>query len=307
MAPGRIIPALAGNTTSNTTGCACSMDHPRSRGEYQPHGMTPSIAWGSSPLSRGIHRIRYWPWRRKGIIPALAGNTVLLRAEQTGVLDHPRSRGEYCMMAPCSVVRKGSSPLSRGILVVNIHHNKRHRIIPALAGNTASPEASPRTFTDHPRSRGEYVAADWALIRHAGSSPLSRGILSSPFRTCAARGIIPALAGNTFGRQPSAATGPDHPRSRGEYHFGTARSDQSTGSSPLSRGIPPRGRRRARRRRIIPALAGNTDPVAVAHDGHLDHPRSRGEYVLQNIEWITAVGSSPLSRGIHLLVGFCLS
>ena len=51
-------------------------------------------------------------------------------------------------------------------------------------------------------------------------------------------GIIPALAGNTFGRVEAVAGAGDHPRSRGEYHRHEGRAPAETGSSPLSRGIP---------------------------------------------------------------------
>ena len=54
----------------------------------------------------------------------------------------------------------------------------------------------------------------------------------------------------------------------------------------------------AGRRRIIPALAGNTDVAAESAQACMDHPRSRGEYDhLHQGRWQWD-GSSPLSRGI---------
>ena len=71
----RIIPALAGNTSTSTVPMGLSPDHPRSRGEYVLILVDERTATGSSPLSRGIR-----VWSRPApiaprIIPALAGNT----------------------------------------------------------------------------------------------------------------------------------------------------------------------------------------------------------------------------------------
>ena len=51
--------------------------------------------------------------------------------------------------------------------------------------------------------------------------------------------------------------------------------------------------------RIIPARAGFT-PISLAHILQArDHPRSRGVYQALDIMTDTAVGSSPLARGLH--------
>ena len=52
--------------------------------------------------------------------------------------------------------------------------------------------------------------------------------------------------------------GMDHPRSRGEYKMQAILVDKKFGSSPLSRGILAVTYGLAERKRIIPALAGNT-------------------------------------------------
>ena len=70
------------------------------------------------------------------------------------------------------------------------------------------------------------------------------------------------------------------------------------GSSPLSRGIRSRWLLRRRRRRIIPALAGNTCLCPPRRRGSTDHPRSRGEYLTTVPDQSLMSGSSPLSRGI---------
>ena len=153
-------------------------DHPRSRGEYFTGLGCQLGPTGSSPLSRGIHGCGVVGGAVPRIIPALAGNT-------------PAS-GNACSAFA------GSSPLSRGIQKQGQPHLLHRRIIPALAGNTGLSFPCPDTYTDHPRSRGEYPVSFTGGPDTIGSSPLSRGI---PFRlagTATGRRIIPALAGNTL-------------------------------------------------------------------------------------------------------------
>ena len=114
----------------------------------------------------------------------------------------------------------------------------------------------------------------------------------------------------------------DHPRSRGEYGGGGGQVGHCAGSSPLSRGIRRRSSRHARRSRIIPALAGNTffedktGSIPADHPrsrgeyggrwgvvpGFWDHPRSRGEYGALPDTRQRRFGSSPLSRGIQIVI-----
>ena len=112
----RIIPALAGNTCGGDPVAGTCEDHPRSRGEYVAPKPQDAQYEGSSPLSRGIHRVAHRHGGNRGIIPALAGNTNSSRLPENSSGDHPRSRGEYVdkKFFVCGDVR----------------------IIPALAGNT---------------------------------------------------------------------------------------------------------------------------------------------------------------------------
>ena len=152
----------------------------------------------------------------------------------------------------------GSSPLSRGILAIGLSHAEAQRIIPALAGNTVWCLVVGWLRRDHPRSRGEYVFHVFRRDFLSGSSPLSRGILTSCFADKTRPRIIPALAGNTLQEMLLPARAGDHPRSRGEYTFLDRLNAMTDGSSPLSRGIPDCARDPQPLSRIIPALAGNT-------------------------------------------------
>mgnify|MGYP000855737008 CR=1 FL=1 len=195
----RIIPALAGNTQGTGFVFRFPGDHPRSRGEYGFVEPLTAVDAGSSPLSRGIQASIVAGNHHGGIIPALAGNTVVSAVVICWARDHPRSRGEYVIVPVVAAGEAGSSPLSRGIRPRSPQPGQRIRIIPALAGNTAVKQASKRT--------------------RAGSSPLSRGIQPCPIRCVLNFGIIPALAGNTRCVRTHLPPPADHPRSRGEYPY----------------------------------------------------------------------------------------
>ena len=233
------------------------------------------------------------------IIPALAGNTFPMVVWQLIGGDHPRSRGEYTLRTVALGGYPGSSPLSRGILLVTAIATPAAGIIPALAGNTWSSRVVVATTTDHPRSRGEYADDITITLVGAGSSPLSRGILSKVALEIADRGIIPALAGNTLSVTGGLQPRTDHPRSRGEYAPHAYGSACSGGSSPLSRGILDTPLTAGAHLRIIPALAGNTVSQGLILGLTADHPRSRGEYRNLSLGASKCAGSSPLSRGIR--------
>ena len=114
---------------------------------------------------------------------------------------------------------------------------------------------------DHPRSRGVYDVTRWP-----GRVPLW---------------IIPARAGFTAPCAPDPSSTKDHPRSRGVYSGLTAMRSPSPGSSPLARGLRPRGHLLCRRGRIIPARAGFTRLNPAAHQ--------------------LCPGSSPLARGLRAI------
>ena len=90
----------------------------------------------------------------------------------------------------------------------------------------------------------------------------------------------------------------DHPRSRGVYDISGTKYDPRPGSSPLARGLPPRGEPRGLGPGIIPARAGFTGAGGDRGPGQGDHPRSRGVYSKPLTIRISNVGSSPLARGL---------
>ena len=213
---------------------------------------------GSSPLARGLRTSTAASTRGRGIIPARAGFTCPARTRPIGGPDHPRSRGVYGDHGIAIRFDPGSSPLARGLLAGVDSRAGQGRIIPARAGFTADYTSARGSRTDHPRSRGVYnttmplltlvariIPARAGFTRPFSAStspsrdhPRSRGVYD--FFRLGAKGsdrIIPARAGFTRKHGKPQSEPKDHPRSRGVYDHTTRRWGQSTGSSPLARGL----------------------------------------------------------------------
>ena len=290
----RIIPARAGFTRRSKAPPREEWDHPRSRGVYTMTKSGSTADMGSSPLARGLP-LGYLRQELTGrIIPARAGFTRSHGPGRGHCRDHPRSRGVYFHSGEVSVFRAGSSPLARGLhlfwdeisLLSRIIPARAPRglscprIIPARAGFTGPGSPRRRSGPDHPRSRGVYRWRGRGAIGSPGSSPLARGL---PVAEVPAGGhvrIIPARAGFTPPRPPSAPRSGDHPRSRGVYLGPAAHDAPVRGSSPLARGLPD----------AAVARAGRTE----------DHPRSRGVYVREAARLPARAGIIPARAGFTL-------
>ena len=297
----RIIPARAGFTSSPGAVGSSLSDHPRSRGVYGPSSAPGRRAPGSSPLARGLQITLYSPDDGTGIIPARAGFTVLSTGQVTVDSDHPRSRGVYRLCGdggvqspgssplarglPASTwttpATAGSSPLARGLPAAPFPKASPDGIIPARAGFTARGPGRRAPAQDHPRSRGVYLSSTRMRSHKRGSSPLARGLLTPAEGGLRRERIIPARAGFTRSRSPTAAWRRDHPRSRGVYTSVTPRPSPRRGSSPLARGLPLDTTAQTSAQGIIPARAGFTVHRRAPGGVHRDHPRSRGVYSRQ--------------------------
>ena len=234
----RIIPARAGFTRPRPVGHGRGQDHPRSRGVYDVTDNQFFRPQGSSPLARGLRLPEITGVGAGRIIPARAGFTVGRACATAVSADHPRSRGVYPSRITSGFGAVGSSPLARGLLVMDPSGCAGRGIIPARAGFT--------------RTRAVSARPD------RGSSPLARGLRmgsgSSPLRG----GIIPARAGFTQGGAHGVRTQADHPRSRGVYSRERIFLTPDQGSSPLARGLRSSPSSQRTEIRIIPARAGFT-------------------------------------------------
>ena len=177
------------------------------------------------------------------------------------------------------------------------------RELPPLARGLPSPSCSASAGGgDHPRSRGVYSLWELDPEYGYGSSPLARGLHGAPCSPVLRDGIIPARAGFTGAGRPRRIGRADHPRSRGVYRNSTTRLFRTLGSSPLARGLRLFTKYRADPARIIPARAGFTRLLARPRRRRGDHPRSRGVYCRGAPTGRARAGSSPLARGLHLII-----
>ena len=132
----RLIPAHAGKTLSRANSSSSLRAHPRSRGENMVSDGKVSLEDGSSPLTRG-KRPRKRPGKRpSGLIPAHAGKTASAVTPPTLTGAHPRSRGENKAQQELHDAEFGSSPLTRGKLMLLQQVSRRWGLIPAHAGKT---------------------------------------------------------------------------------------------------------------------------------------------------------------------------
>ena len=110
-------------------------------------------------------------------------------------------------------------------------------------------------------------------------------------------GLIPAHAGKTTRGAAAPHCCAAHPRSRGENLRQDGHEGVHAGSSPLTRGKLDEVHVLGPGERLIPAHAGKTARPAHPPGCSRAHPRSRGENESRSIDWDSASGSSPLTRG----------
>ena len=114
FAPGRFIPAHAGNIGSKRFSTTATTVHPRACGEHICIGRKLTLVCGSSPRMRGTYGFNTALHVAVRFIPAHAGNILLpfLRQEKRAV--HPRACGEHRSSASWARLTPGSSPRMRG-------------------------------------------------------------------------------------------------------------------------------------------------------------------------------------------------
>ena len=172
---------------------------------------------GSSPRARGTLFGRPGLALSMRFIPACAGNTYPRTITPNTGAVHPRVRGEHFTGLYVFKHMAGSSPRARGTPQIEQNYRRRHRFIPACAGNTLPTTHKPPTAPVHPRVRGEHINSPASVRYFFGSSPRARGTLFRlRFHTDAPR-FIPACAGNTFIASLICNLPAVHPRVRGEH------------------------------------------------------------------------------------------
>ena len=171
---------------------------------------------------------------------------------------HPHSRRENIVVSTPTIIRQGSSPLTRGKPRRGHRLAPQSRLIPAHAGKTVPARRPWPPARAHPHSRGEN---DWRVpsARHScGSSPLTRGKPPMVSESKFMMGLIPAHAGKTDASPMRWNRHEAHPRSRGENVGISLPEVVDWGSSPLTRGKHPSQQPLTGPRGLIPAHAGKT-------------------------------------------------
>ena len=173
----RIIPARAGQTMSCLISLTSASDHPRACGANM--GMTQKLKdkYGSSPRVRGKRALLRLPIATVRIIPARAGQTALETQIQALETDHPRACGANAMLKNGAYTGNGSSPRVRGKHLAGDYRVRRHRIIPARAGQTKDADKAASDSSDHPRACGANSTTSRRSWSASGSSPRVRGKL----------------------------------------------------------------------------------------------------------------------------------
>ncbi len=101
--------------------------------------------------------------------------------------------------------------------ITSIKLLKKHRFIPAGAGNTIQSLGYSTFTTVYPRWRGEHAIPRIAIPILCGLSPLARGTLERKIKREGGVRFIPAGAGNTRERGNALIFTAVYPRWRGEH------------------------------------------------------------------------------------------
>ena len=154
-----------------------------------------------------------------------------------------------------------------------------------------------QTLAVHPRACGEQSLTCCRGDALIGSSPRVRGTGDFPRPAVRLWRFIPARAGNRSRSASIRLSVSVHPRACGEQAVQHRQRAAKPGSSPRVRGTGSCPARWPTRRRFIPARAGNSDLIALAHCQLAVHPRACGEQSSRASSTVAYSGSSPRVRG----------
>ena len=194
--------------------------------------------------------------RRRGSIPALAGEPGQLSVVQPAFRVYPRACGGTRKSKVAGISSPGLSPRLRGNPLAASSQGKGNRSIPALAGEPTRELLERLETAVYPRACGGTTLILEPIHALAGLSPRLRGNRSTaPFPNPAFRSI-PALAGEPRQIQSVPKFHWVYPRACGGTNFIGPGRQNIPGLSPRLRGnLSPRGWLYSLSR-SIPALAG---------------------------------------------------
>ena len=273
------------------------MVYPRVCGGTQVGRVVTLTGGGLSPRVRGNPDGRKVRHRRRGSIPACAGEPSVCATAGLRRKVYPRVCGGTRLPRQPSEVPYGLSPRVRGNRRFLIRRYRRLRSIPACAGEPCPPGRRSARRGVYPRVCGGTLASARSACSVAGLSPRVRGNLSLGTQHVPAIGSIPACAGEPPWWTCFAATKRVYPRvCGGTYasgnalailqglsprvrgnHLGKQRLHVTVRSIPACAGEPGCRASRVRCRTVYPRVCGGTSWMrccAAAYSGL--SPRVRG-------------------------------
>jgi len=273
----RNTPACAGTTRREWTPGHRRREHPRVRGDNRDFtGVKSSIA-GTPPRARGRHRNGGGEGADAGNTPACAGTTGEGRCPIRRCTEHPRVRGDDTVRNYSEYPVRGTPPRARGRLPDNAPQCRAVGNTPACAGTTRCGSSSVAGSWEHPRVRGDDRDGHGAGRSHRGTPPRARGRPLLLTVQCLDDRNTPACAGTTAPTGGTSATGPEHPRVRGDDRL-----------EPPGEGVVQRN---------TPACAGTTPQRGRRRTNPQEHPRVRGDDLVMVVTPGTRRGTPPRARG----------
>ncbi len=298
------IPARAGEPFGFRRSVVSSRVYPRACGGTPRLRKRKSPAAGLSPRVRGNQLKIKNKLLSRGSIPARAGEPLALLASVLSGKVYPRACGGTRPPSAAARPRQGLSPRVRG----NRTHRKAAerviRSIPARAGEprrAARARSRPRVY---PRACGGTVSRSRPSTLSAGLSPRVRGNRSAPRPGAAAKGSIPARAGEPHAELRARATWRVYPRACGGTSRRVARACDLEGLSPRVRGNLRLLIAGAAGDRSIPARAGEPRSSCGSKTSSRVYPRACGGTVHAYGRAVRGKGLSPRVRGNPEGVGF---
>ena len=291
------IPAWAGETAGYRSDDILRAVYPRvGGGNRWTVGYAPGNG-GLSPRGRGKRRSFCALPRPGRSIPAWAGETEPGRPGlgEKGV--YPRVGGGNLRMVLLAGIGPGLSPRGRGKRRGRSWRSALRGSIPAWAGETRPERSGTGGRRVYPRVGGGNSMAAARSSSERGLSPRGRGKRTNRRRSPVALRSIPAWAGETF-FPCSARQGKEvYPRVGGGNGGGTALSGGTGGLSPRGRGKPADIPAAGRRRRSIPAWAGETPGNRSSGKPAAVYPRVGGGNRRRCSCGLYSFGLSPRGRG----------
>ncbi len=252
---------------------------------------------GASEQARGPLRTLAVVGGYAGTTPACAGTTGRPTTAPGRSGDHPRMRGDHDLRGVHPSFGQGPPPHARG------PRCRRHRqpdhagTTPACAGTTEARTTRSGPPRDHPRMRGDHVAAPVLVLQSVGPPPHARGPHPWSGPGWAPAGTTPACAGTTHWGPGTRPWPGDHPRMRGDHSMRMFLHRRDEGPPPHARGPPSAARHESVNPGTTPACAGTTPRVRTWEVAGRDHPRMRGDHRGSGPHRIRRAGPPPHARG----------